>query len=159
MGDQPASSFAQDVSITDESSGLKAGVTSDGRLRVASVDMTPPPSAAAVTMGGYASIANNTTIDILRTIISGKTFYLQLFKCRSAGNNSTGYTEFSIFEDPNGNLSVLNRIDTVLLQGGGDFDTAQINSYVGNGTRRILLRTITNSQSATVYRQLIGYEI
>lgn len=162
MSDKSGSEMAQDVAISDESTGYKAGVTSDRRLMVDDgfVLPTPPPGGVQVIIGGYTTIANNKTVDVLYTITNGKTLYLQLMKARGAGNSTSGNLEIAIFEDPNGNLSVLNRIDTVFISAqGSNFDTVQGASYVGNGTRRILLRSIANNAQFTTFRQLWGYEI
>lgn len=144
--------------ITD---GLFKNVGLEGdRLRVVAPPPVTPPGTTPVKMGGLTTISANATIDVLRTITNLKKFTIQRL---TAGANDGGQgknVRIEIFEDPNGDLSVLNRVSggTVYL----NIDNIQneiSETFIGNGTRRILLRTVQQgSASMETFREIVGFE-
>jgi len=110
-------------------------VTLDRRLLVSQEAPGAPPGTTQIVQTAFSSI--NNTADTLFTITNSKTLTIQRL---SAGAEVT--TEGSIielFEDPNGDLSVLNVIIVIFASGNSDQNDLSID-FVGDGTRRILLR-------------------
>lgn len=122
--------------LSPDGTFINAKVSSGGALRVEST-VTAPAESTVITKENFADIATTSGTDTIYTITNGETLTIQLI---SAGSEaSTGGSVTELFEDPNGDLSVLNRIETVFNNG----DSASIvidRDFVGDGTRRIVMR-------------------
>ena len=131
-----------------------AKVTSDGRLLI-SQELTAPANTTVVVQVAQSSIAGDA--DTLYTITSGKTLTIQ--RLQAGSQTGTNGSKVSIFEDPNGNLSVLNLISVIYVDGASTpFDLSS--SYVGNGTRRILMRrSALGGGSREVFGRWEGFEV
>jgi len=118
-----------------------AEVTGDGRLKVDVTTPSAPSGTTPVNRGTLSEIASGSTVDDLYTITNGDTLTILSFTGSSASNSasSKGAIEFTLYEDPNGDLSVLNLIKAAHLED-GNFQFLLNRDFVGDGTRRILLR-------------------
>ena len=98
------SDYQKAIRIVD-SSGNELDIV-DGRLPVSSKPPSPGPSETLITrtlIGTYSGSDN----DNLYTITNGKTLTVNFFSV-SGESNGKGM-QFSLYEDPNGDLSVLNK--------------------------------------------------
>lgn len=131
-----------------------ADVDSANRLQVATPPPSPPPTATGVIRTGYGDVS--TTEDDLYTITNGQDLIIQRF---SAGAEETnGGSVVELFDDPNGDLSVLNVIDVVFTSGDSDQHDLDI-TFTGDGTRRILMRRKRLSGGAvSMFGRWEGYE-
>jgi len=131
-----------------------------GRLGVFLSAPTAPPNTTAVDNGGLITITANATVDSLYSITNGKTLTIQAFSV-SASDGGTGKSvRVEMFEDPNGNLTVLNRVPGgTLFVNANSFERTIGRTFIGNGTRRILLRTVQlGAATMDVFRQWVGFE-
>ena len=135
MGD--ATDPTLDVNIWNEDGTECVGVV-DNRLLVSS----QPPSAGpgetsvAINLIGAYSGSNN---DVFYTITSGKTLSINFLSVSGEANGKG--MKFSLYEDPNGDASVLNIIPQADIITDGFPSQRSISvSFSGDGTRRILLR-------------------
>ena len=97
--------------------------------------LTTPPDTTAVVRTAYSSVS--TTSDDLYTITNLKTLVIQRFSGGAQG--STDGSVIELYEDPNGNLSVLNIIETAFVNSSSQ-QVGVSTEFVGDGTRRILMR-------------------
>ena len=159
MADLSEKDSAQSVKVVgaDPATGIESyylSTTSAGYIRVSNTP-APPPAASVVrrTVVGNVGV---TPGDDLYTITSGKTLKIQLLV--GGAQNGTDGSKVALYEDPNGDLSVLNEIAVIYV----NMSTIHIDlddDYVGNGTRRILMRRISFSASAReIYGRWVGYE-
>lgn len=112
---------------------IAVAVTAAGRILVSQEPTPAPPGATPVIRSVYSNVS--TVDDNIYTITNETTLTIQ----RLAGTNesSTGGTAVELFEDPNGDLSVLNVISVVINgNGGGELNA----TFTGDGTRRIVMR-------------------
>lgn len=128
--------------IWDKASGYKLSPRSDGTLDVnANVGGIPPipeGSTQVVVDSGLNDVASTAGVDTLYTIPNGQTLTIQ-----SLGGGAEYITAGSVielYEDPNGNLSVLNLIGSPLFVNGTTEQISIGQEFVGNGTRRIVMR-------------------
>lgn len=127
---------------------------SAGRLLVSS-DIATPVDTTAIVQSAQSSI--NTATDTVYTITNGKVLTIQLFE-GGAEANSNGGSKISILEDPNGNLSVLNVISIIYVNG-SSYQNSISQEFTGNGTRRIVIRReIFAGSSREVYGRWKGFE-
>lgn len=124
-----------EVKIVDPTSQNAVKVDNSGRLLVSQAAVAPSNTTEIVRVA-QSSISANT--DTIYTITDGKTLVLQVFQAGSE-NNTTGGSKISLFEDPNGDLSVLNLI-AVIYVNGNTTEVALDTTYIGDGTRRIVMR-------------------
>lgn len=106
---------------------------------------------------GLITLGSNETVDDFYTITNGKTLTLLRMKvnCQPTGNT---HARVELFEDPNGDESVLNSIETMFGFGNNDFQDFN-QTFVGDGTRRIILRaTHVGGGSIEIDRQWEGFE-
>lgn len=124
-----------EVKLVDPTSQQAAKVDNSGRLLVSQAAVAPS-NTTEVLQVAQSSISANT--DTIYTITNGKTLVLQIFQAGSEAN-TTGGSKVSLYEDPNGNLSVLNLIAVIYING-NTTEVALDTTFTGNGTRRIVMR-------------------
>lgn len=125
-----------------------------GRLLVSS-DIATPVDTVAVSQTARSSISSSS--DTIYTITNGKTLVIQLFEA-GAEANSIGGSQVLLFEDPNGDLSVLNLISAIYVNG-SSFQNSVTDEFVGNGTRRIVMRrNPLAGGSREIYGRWKGFE-
>jgi hypothetical protein len=112
-----------------------AQTTTAGELIVAQPPPSAPPNTTAVTQQYFSSIS--TTQEDFYTITSGKTLVIQRF--RAACGEANDVTNVYLYDDVNGDLSVLNLIEIIFLNG-GQFAYNLDFEIPGDGTRRVLVR-------------------
>ena len=130
-------------------------VDSTGRILVNSVSGAVPFGAMLVRRTVYTNMSG--VSDDLYTVTNGTTLTIQNFAA-SAETDTTGGSVIELFEDPNGDLSVLNPID-IIFSGGNSFQHSLDEQFTGNGTRRILIRRrrLTGG-SKTIFARWEGFE-
>ena len=138
----------------------KMAVASDGAIYVnASVSSIPPIpiDSTQIITRAFSDVASTAGEDTYYTVTNGKTLTLQLF---SAGSEeSTGGSAVELFEDPNGDLSVLTQIAIGFVNGQSAQGSLGNTSYVGDGTLRIVLRRRGYSANAReMAGSWVGYE-
>lgn len=183
MGD--LSNPAADVQLTDESTGNKAVITTDGKLKVEtsqaagvaqSVNIEDPNDAykAKVDATGRLQVSTSTptppsTTPVTRTIQvdksgsqtdeylipNGETLTIQTFWAGAEGDGKTSKAE--LYYDPNGNGSGMTLIMAAYV--GNTNSQADINEeFVGNGTRKIRLKvTRLDAGKAEMFARWKGY--
>lgn len=141
MADLNFETANQAVTIVDDASGDKVGVTTAGELKVYQTPAEAPPGTDAVNRGVLDTVAASSIEDDLYTIPSGKDLTIQTFTGSNASPDpsSKGAIEYTLYEDPNGDLSVLNLIRAGHLED-GNFQFNINRMFTGDGTRRILMR-------------------
>lgn len=141
------------VSIEGSPSGNFAEVDSSGRLLVSNVSVTPPASTSVI-QTEFDGVSG--TDDNLYTITNGTTLTIQQFF--GGAESSTAGTVIELYEDPNGDLTVLNEIAIIFAAGVSNF-TDLSESFTGDGTRRILLRRRRlDGGSREVFGRWVGFE-
>lgn len=170
LAGQKASShrISDDISAQDDAELVKAVLSGEnavgnftnlrtdsaGRLLISS-DVATPVDTTAVTQTAVSSINSDT--DTIYTITNGKTLTIQLFEAGCEAN-ATGGSKVALYEDPNGNLSVLNPISIIYINGASNQNSVST-EFVGNGTRRIVMRrSIFSGGSREIYGRWRGYE-
>lgn len=144
------------VITAEDNTGVFKNIRSDsaGRLLISS-DVATPADTTEVTLIAQTNI--NGSEDTTYTITNGKTLTLQILQA-GAEQNTTGGSKVTVFEDPNGNLSVLNLI-AVLYVNGNSSEASLSTSYSGNGTRRIVMRrTALAGASREIFGRVKGFE-
>jgi hypothetical protein len=142
--------------IEDVNTGNDLVVNSDGSINVVNVSVSTPTTADQVIQENFGNISTTTGTDTIYTITNTKTLVIQIF---SAGSEAaTGGSVTELFEDPNGDLSVLNRIGTIFSNGDNANESIQ-QEFSGDGTRRIVLRQRGYIASAReMFGRWQGYE-
>jgi len=126
---------ARKVLISDPLLGTQfANVDASGNLKVASTIVTPPTANIVIQV---AKSNMSGTVDTMFTITNGTTLTIQILSGGSETTNAGAIVE--LFEDPNGDLSVLNIIDDVYVNGSSSEKNLTVD-FIGDGTRRIVLR-------------------
>lgn len=166
---KPSTHRIQDtISTDDDAEIVKAIITGDdgqgnfanvrvdniGRLLVSDIATTPTATTEIVQA---ALTSTNGSVDTIYTITNGKMLTIQLFQA-GAEANSIGGSKVTLYEDPNGDLSVLNLISVIYVNG-TSFQNNITSSFTGNGTRRIVLRrTALAGASREIFGRWKGYE-
>lgn len=140
--------------IQGDVSANVAEVDSSGRLLTSSLAVVPPASTEVV-IEDFDNVT--TTSDNEYTITNGKVLTISRF-IGSAEADTTGGSVVELYEDPNGDKSVLNIID-VIFTGGNSFEHNLSQDFTGDGTRRIVLRRRRLSGGAVeVFGKWQGFE-
>lgn len=120
--------------ITGATSGNIAEVDASNRLLVSTATASPPASTPVI-QRAFSSMAG--TSDLFYVITNGKTLTIQ--RLRSGSETGTGGSVGELYEDPTGTGTPLNSIGRIYSNGSSNqVDISE--DFVGNGTRRILLR-------------------
>lgn len=130
------SSGRSTVIVGKDDNGIprEAAFDQSGNLKTVAV-VTAPPDTDEIAQTAKGNMSG--TQDTLYTITSGKTLTFQRVSGGAETSNSGHIIE--LYEDPNGNLSVLNFIEDIYANGNSDQKDLN-NEFDGDGTRRILLR-------------------
>ena len=116
---------------------------------------TDPVSSPAVPR---VTIGPNATIDSFFTITTGKTLTIQVLEVAAMSAGTGKGIVATLFEDPNGDLSVLNEVKTLM---GNNINEERVidRTFAGDGTRRILLRVEQiGAASMIISREWEGFE-
>ena len=124
-----------EINLIDQSTGIPVKVDASGRLLVSIAPPTPPPATTPIEIIAFSIMGDS--VDTFLTITNGKILTVTQFRAGSETSNKG--TKVELFEDPNGDLSVLNLIDVIFINGNSNSNALNKN-FVGNGTRRMLLR-------------------
>ena len=131
-------------------------VNDDGSINVANVAISTPVTATQIIEENFASIATTSGIDTTHTITNATTLTIQQFTSGSEEKTGGGVTE--LFEDPNGDLSVLNRIESIFTNGSSS-NSIIGQDFIGDGTRRIVMRQRGyTSNSREMFGRWQGFE-
>ena len=145
----------QEFRLVDPDTQQAAKIDSSGRLLVSPEAATPADTTEVIRVAQSSISGNNDTI---YTVTNGKILTLQIFQS-GAELNSIGGSKVSLYEDPNGNLSVLNLI-VVLYVNGSSAEASISTSLVGNGTRRLVMRrSVFSGSSREVFGRWKGFEV
>jgi hypothetical protein len=124
--------------IEDSTTGDNLAVNTDGSINVVNVAVSTPSGGTQVVTENFADVATTSGTDTAYTITNSTTLTLQVFSAGSEENTGGSVTE--LFEDPNGDLTVLNRIATLFTNGQSAPPESIQQDFVGDGTRRIVMR-------------------
>jgi len=139
---------------TETGTFINAKVSQDGFLRVVSPPPQPPPGTTEVKVVLQSNVAG--PVDTFIPITNGKVMTTQLVS--SGAQASVSGCKVELFEDPNGDLSVLNLV-TALYVDGSSRDTAISDEFTGNGVRRLVLRrTNLSGGSIEIFAAFRGFE-
>ena len=130
--------------------------TKSNRLLV-SQELSSPANTTAVVQSAFGDVATTTGEDTIYTITNGKTLTIQ--RLSAGSEETTGGSVVELFEDPNGNLTGMTRIETIFTNGNsGNVDIGL--DFIGNGTRRIVLRRRGFTSSAReMFGRWQGFEV
>jgi len=132
-------------------------VNADGSIKTVPLVTPPAPSGATtVIQNDFSDVASTTGVDIDYVVTNLKTLTIQTLV--AGAETTVGGSIVELFEDPNGTGTPLTRISSLFIS--GQSDNAPVNqSFVGDGTRRIILRRRGYSGSAReMFAQWIGFE-
>lgn len=144
------------VDKDDDTIGLT--VNSDGSINtVPQLSPDAPTGTTQVVQETFSDVASTAGVDLNYVIPNGETLTIQLLV--AGAEESTGGSVVELFYDPNGDLSVLTRISTLFVNGQSD-NTPVNQEFVGNGTRRIVVRKRGYSSAAReMFAQWIGFRV
>lgn len=138
--------------IEDPTTGKDMVVNSNGSINVVATIPVVPDTSTAVIIENFADIASTTGTDTIYTITNLKTLTIQFFDAGSEEGSGGSGSVTELFEDPNGDLTVLNRIETIFSSSSSH--SVQISEmFVGDGTNRIVIRQRGYSAAA---REMFG---
>ncbi len=144
------------LKLIDRDGAHIARVLEDGRLTVA-LHAEPPTASTAVKVLADGQVTHNDTVETTYTITNAKTLRLQRFW--GGGENTTAGGRITVVYRPTG----LPASDVLLAVGyiaGGNFQVDLDDSFVGDGTKKIVLQRI--NLGGTSMRQTgcwMGYEL
>ena len=149
LNDEPMTAYDPNGELVDLQ-------TDEIKRLLVSTTPRPPSTATLKSISALGNIGAAPGITAY-TITNGKTLCIQVLKGGAAGGASG--SKVSIYEDPNGDLAVLNLIEVVYCDTSSQAVTLN-EKYVGNGTRRIILERFSFSASAReIYGKWEGYEL
>lgn len=119
----------------DNNNVVNIAATPQGRLKVEIQPPAPPPATTEIREIQKGSVSG--TVDHIIPITNGESITIQRLSGGAETSNSGSIIE--LFEDPNGDLSVLNPIEDIYVNGSSNSKPLN-DSYDGDGTRRIILR-------------------
>lgn len=151
------STETSEVTVADTDGVNRLAVNSDGSINVIPLLVPPAPTGTTpVSVSAFSVVSSTAGVDTYYTITNTKTLTIQTFLAGS--EETTGGSVVGLFYDPNGDLSVLTRISTLFVNGFSDNSPVSA-SFVGNGTRRIVLRRRGyTSSNREMFAQWLGYE-
>ena len=109
---------------------------SNGSLPVTTV-VTPPPASTPIIKSNFQDTSVTAGIDTEYVITSGKVLKITNFDAGAEFNSAGSVVE--LFEDPNGDKTILNRISEIFLNA-SSAEKGIDQNFTGDGTRRIVLR-------------------
>ena len=120
----------------DDNGNIRAAVVNEtGRLLISQNPPTPPPATTAVIQQAKSTMSG--TQDLFFIITNGKTLTIQSLSAGAEVSNAGSIVE--LFEDLTGTGTPLNLVEDIYVAG-QSFQKILNSSFVGDGTRRILLR-------------------
>lgn len=145
------------ISVQIKNGSNILAVNADGSIQTVPLVTPPAPSGATtVIQDDFDDVASTAGVDINYVITDLKTLTIQTLVAGS--ETTTGGSIVELFEDPSGTGTPLTRISSLFVD--GQSDNAPVNQeFIGNGTRRIILRRRGYSGSAReMFAQWIGFE-
>jgi len=134
----------------------KMAVNSDGSVNVVASSVTTPTGATQVIEENFQDIASTAGVDTIYTITNGTTLTIQTLE--SGSESGVGGSVAELYEDPNGDLSVLNIIDAIFTDASTTFVPINLD-FDGDGTRRIVMRQRGyNASAREMFSRWVGYE-
>ncbi len=142
--------------LVDPDTQVAAKVDNSGRLQITSVAATPIDTTEVVQVA-QGDVSSGSPQDTIYTITNGDTLNIQTLQA-GAEENTTGGSKIELYEDPNGDLSTLNLIAAIYVNGNSSQDDIS-QSFEGDGTRRIVLRrTAIAGAAREVFGRWKGFE-
>lgn len=158
---QQASGATQNVVITDPTtSSQQAAVDTSGRLLV-STQAPVPTSSTPISYSVVGNVNGNSTSNTYFALSTTLGTTIQKFAAGGEGVKKGGGHKVELYEDPNGNASILNLIAILYIPDSGGSASQDLNvEYAANGTRRILIRrTRMAGSSGEIYGAFSGFEV
>lgn len=148
--------YLEELSIVDPIDPTKkAEVTPDKRLSVVNLPPTTPEGKTRVEVIEYSNI--NTQTDVTFLIPATETLVLQYFSA-SGEAETDGGNVIELWDDPNGDGSVLNIISVIHCNGSGDERNLPLPEFLGDGVRRIRMRRDRlGGGFGWVFGEFVGY--
>lgn len=146
------------TTLVNASTGTSLDIATDGSIKVVPLVTPPAPFGAVdISQTAFNGVTSTAGVDLYYTITNTKTLMIQTL---IAGSEETqGGAVVELFYDPNANLTGMTRLSTLFINGSSD-NTPINQDFVGNGTRRIVLRrrgyTASNRE---MFAQWLGYEV
>ncbi len=151
------------VVLGKDSSGLAQAIPlgSDGRVQVATPPPVAPAGTTAVDSSAYGDVNANTTSETAYVITNTKT--LKILRFQGGSDVSNDGSKVELYYQPNGNTTGQVLI-AVGYTNGSNFQYDLAKEFVGNGTRRILMRRVNPSPAIggstnNIFGRWEGYEV
>lgn len=145
------------ISVQVKNGSNILAINADGSISTVPLVTPPAPTGATgVIRDDFSDVADTSGVDITYTVTDLKTLTIQVLV--AGAETTTGGSIVELFEDPSGTGSPLIRISSLFVN--GQSDNAPVHQdFIGNGTRRIILRRRGYSGSAReMFAQWIGFE-
>jgi len=150
--------LGKSVITGEDSNGIFQNISanSDGSLNTVPTVPDTPSGSTEVIREEFSDISTTSGTDNVYTITNGTTLTITAFA--AGAEDETGGSVIELFDDPNGDLSVLNRIST-LFTNGTSMQIIIAEDFDGDGTRRIVLRRRGYTANAReIFAQWRGFE-
>lgn len=145
----------QYIQLVGESEGnfYLAKVSESGRQLIDTSPPAPPADTTSVVVTEYGNVSTNDDYDFL--IPNGETLKIQRF---SGGAEPGDGSVVELWHDPNGTKIGMIIIDTIFSNGHSDQHDLN-EQYIGNGTRRIIMRrkALGSSSAREMFGRWEGY--
>ena len=149
------SSFIQISGIDENGLVRKVVTTHTGRLLVSQEPPSAPPETTSIKQTEYGLVSGSH--DNVYVIPNGETFILQRFMAGSI-EAAIGGSSVELWYDPDGDAGVnMEIIDVLFVNGTSDFHDLH-EDYIGDGTKRIIMRrNKIGGGSTTIFGRWEGY--
>lgn len=155
MGDLNRFQSSAETQIVNEN-GHSLIVNADGSINTSGA-LSVPPGSTVINQTAFGAVATTSGTDLNYTITNGKTLTIQRLKAAAEGE--TGGTATELFYDPTGTGTPLTTIAMLIIDGASAQQDLN-DTFVGNGTKRIILRRRGYTASGReVFARWEGYEL
>jgi hypothetical protein len=122
-----------------DNAGLVHAIYADSSGRLTVNTIAPAPAGAIeVQVNAEGSVTGSSFLDTFYTITDG--YALTLTRMGGSSQKAGKASQVVLFEDPNGDLSVLNTINIPIILMAKSQSEALVSEFTGDGTRRVVLR-------------------
>lgn len=143
----------QEVRLVDATDQYSVKINADGRLLV-SQEVSNPIGTTPILITAQASISASTDT----TYIITNTKSLKIQQLQAGAQTGLNGSKVELYYDPNGNGTGMTLIGAIYINGSSGVLDLNM-EYIGNGTRRILLRQYPfGNTSREIFGQWTGYE-